>query len=49
MKSEEKIRPRSKLTKLAIRYFKKEGYKVKHENITLEGFSGILRRFDFII
>jgi hypothetical protein len=37
------------LLELAIRYFKKEGYKVERENTTLEGFSGILRKFDLIV
>ncbi|MEM3760424.1 MAG: hypothetical protein QXZ02_04835 [Candidatus Bathyarchaeia archaeon] len=42
-------KPTSPLTELAIQYFKKDGYKVEQENTTLEGFSGILRKFDLII
>jgi len=33
----------------AIRYFRKEGYKVEQEKTALEGFSGILRTFDLIV
>ncbi len=47
MGAEEKIR--SQLTELALQYFKKEGYKLKQEDITLEGFSGISRKFDLIV
>jgi hypothetical protein len=32
-----------------MRYFKKEGYKVNDEELTMEGFSGIPRRFDIIV
>ncbi|MBS7632528.1 hypothetical protein KEJ15_02745 [Candidatus Bathyarchaeota archaeon] len=34
---------------LAIKYFKKEGYKVEQENTVFEGFSGVTRRFDLIV
>jgi hypothetical protein len=40
---------KSRLLGLAMRYFKKEGYRVKEEELTLEGFSGIPRRFDIIV
>jgi len=40
---------RSQLFELAMQYFKKEGYKLRQEDTTLEGFSGISRRFDFIV
>jgi hypothetical protein len=40
---------RSGLVDLAVRYFKKEGYKVNSENAILEGFSGIPRRFDLVV
>ncbi len=40
---------RSQLVDLAAQYFKKEGYKVINEDSALEGFSGISRRFDFIV
>ena len=51
MSSEEKAqtKPPSELVELAIRYFKKEGYKVERETITLEGFTGISRKFDLIV
>jgi len=40
---------KSDLIELAIKYFKKEGYKVERENTSLEGFSGISRKFDLIV
>jgi len=40
---------RSQLAELAVQYFKKEGYKLKQEDATLEGFSGISRRFDLVV
>jgi hypothetical protein len=40
---------KSQLFDLAMQYFKKEGYKLRQEETTLEGFSGISRRFDFIV
>ena len=48
MSSEEKAqtKPPSELVELAIRYFKKEGYTVERETTTLEGFTGISRKFD---
>jgi len=51
MSSEEKAqtKPPSEMVELAIRYFKKEGYKVEREATTLDGFSGISRKFDLII
>jgi hypothetical protein len=51
MSSEEKAHtePPPELLKLAIQYFKKEGYKVEQETTTLEGFSGISRKFDLIV
>lgn len=42
-------KPASPLTEWAIQYFKKDGYKVEQENTTLEGFSGILRKFNLIV
>ncbi|MGQ9506708.1 MAG: restriction endonuclease [Candidatus Bathycorpusculaceae bacterium] len=42
-------KPMSPLMELAIQYFKKDGYKVEQENTTLEGYSGILRKFDLIV
>jgi len=49
MSSEERAKVKSRLMELAVRYFKKEGYKVRQENTTLEGFTGISRRFDLIV
>jgi len=51
MSSEEKaqVKATSGLVELAIRYFKKEGYKVEREATDLEGFSGISRKFDLIV
>jgi hypothetical protein len=48
MSGEEKAKAKSPsdLVELAIRYFKKEGYKVEPEATTFEGFSGISRKFD---
>jgi len=37
------------LVQAAIKYFKKEGYKVEQSVTTLEGFSGIQREFDLIV
>jgi hypothetical protein len=45
----EKPKPPSALLKMAVQYFRKEGYKVEQENTALEGFSGILRKFDLIV
>ena len=49
MSSGEGGTPKSRLMDLAVRYFKKEGYKVNSENTTLEGFTGTSRRFDLIV
>lgn len=49
MSSEERAKPKSHLMNLAVRYFKKEGYKLNQENTILEGFSGISRKFDLIV
>jgi hypothetical protein len=49
MSSEESVKPRSRLLDLAVRYFKKEGYKLNQENTILEGFSGVSRKFDLIV
>jgi galactitol-specific phosphotransferase system IIB component len=51
MTSEEKAKPKpsSDLVQSAMRYFRKEGYKVEQEKTTLEGFSGIVHKFDLIV
>ncbi|HJX02438.1 MAG TPA: restriction endonuclease [Candidatus Bathyarchaeia archaeon] len=41
--------PSPEMVQSAIRYFRKEGYKVEQEKTALEGFSGILRTFDLIV
>ena len=37
------------LVQRVMQYFKKEGYKVEQSMTTLEGFTGISRRFDLIV
>ena len=49
MKSDRSLKSNSRLTDLAVQYFKKEGYRVNHEAAALEGFSGISRKFDLIV
>jgi hypothetical protein len=49
MSSEKRAISKSRLMELAVRYFNKEGYKVSHENAILEGFTGIVRKFDLIV
>ena len=49
MSREEKSRVGSRLVDIALGYFKKEGYKVKSETVAMEGTSGVLRQFDFIV
>jgi HJR/Mrr/RecB family endonuclease len=39
---------RYSLTELAVKYFKKKGYKIE-QKVTLEGFSGLTRKFDMLI
>jgi hypothetical protein len=49
MSRAERFKPNSRLVEVAVSYFKKEGYKVKGEAVTLEGNSGISRQFDLIV
>ena len=49
MSGERNEKHRSKLTELAVKYFTKEGYKINREEVALEGFSGISRRFDLVV
>jgi hypothetical protein len=44
-----RTRVKMDLVDLAMKYFKKEGYKVNQENSVLEGYSGISRKFDLIV
>jgi hypothetical protein len=45
----EKSKSKSRLLDFAAQYFKKEGFKVKTDELALDGFSGISRRFDLIV
>jgi hypothetical protein len=48
--SNEEDKPKSsELVQAAVRYFKKEGYKVNQNAAPLEGFSGVSRGFDLIV
>ena len=49
MSSEGSTKSRSKLTELAVQYFKKEGYKINREEAAVEGFSGISRKFNLVV
>ncbi len=49
MSGEGHVRPKWRLVDLAVQYFKKEGYKINHENAVIEGYSGISRKFDLIV
>lgn len=49
MSDEGHVRPKPRLVDLALQYFKKEGYKINHENAVIEGYSGISRKFDLIV
>jgi hypothetical protein len=49
MSGEGSSRAKLRLVNLAEQYFKKEGYKIRHENAVLEGYSGISRKFDLIV
>ncbi len=42
-------KPNSRLVELAIRYFKKEGYRVNRADVLMEGYSGETRHFDLIV
>lgn len=49
MSGQARPKQRSRLVDIALSYFKKEGYKMKTEAAIMDGFSGITRRFDFIV
>ncbi len=49
MSGAEKAKANSRLVDIAVSFFKKEGYKIKGEGVTLEGNSGISRQFDLIV
>ena len=46
--TETKAKTSSDLTRLAIQYFERKGYKVE-EGVSLEGYTGISRDFDLMI
>ncbi|MEM2995414.1 MAG: restriction endonuclease [Candidatus Bathyarchaeia archaeon] len=47
--SESAKKKTSPLLELAINYFERNGYHVERENTALEGFSGVLWKFDLIV
>jgi galactitol-specific phosphotransferase system IIB component len=51
MSNEHEAKPKSAsaLVQAALRYFKKEGYKVEQNVTTFEGFSGVSNKFDLIV
>ncbi len=49
MNNGEGLNQKSRLVDLAAQYFKKEGYRVMNEASTVEGFSGVTRKFDLIV
>ncbi|MEM2099108.1 MAG: hypothetical protein QXU99_05125 [Candidatus Bathyarchaeia archaeon] len=49
MSGEDRLTQKSLLIELAMKYFKKEGYKIVQENAVLEGLTGIPRRFDLLV
>lgn len=49
MKEADKQKGSSRLADTAITYFKKEGYKIKNETVSIEGNSGVTRHFDLIV
>lgn len=49
VEGKDKVKSSSGLVQLAVHYFRKEGYKVEQSETTLEGFSGLSRKFDLIV
>jgi len=49
MSVEKRANLRKRLLEMSLQFFKKEGYKLKNENVVLEGNSGISRSFDLIV
>jgi galactitol-specific phosphotransferase system IIB component len=47
--SKTELKPSPHLVQSVVQYFRKEGYKVDQSNTTLEGFSGVSRKFDLIV
>jgi galactitol-specific phosphotransferase system IIB component len=42
-------KPVSALVQAAVRYFRKEGYRVQQDTVSMEGFSGSSSKFDLIV
>ncbi|MCW4019508.1 MAG: hypothetical protein NWF00_12665 [Candidatus Bathyarchaeota archaeon] len=42
-------KPNQGLVEDAVKYFKKEGFKVKGQAVAIEGDSGVLRQFDLVV
>ena len=49
MSVEKRAMLRQRLVDMSLQFFKKEGFKLKNENVVLEGNSGVSRRFDLIV
>ena len=49
MSGAEKQKQSPRLIDIASGYFKKEGFKVKGEGVSIEGDSGVLRKFDMVV
>ena len=49
MSGAEKQKPGARLIDTAVTYFKKEGYRIKGEAVSLEGASGVTRQFDLVV
>jgi Restriction endonuclease len=44
-----KPKSKTKLTEIAKKYFKKEGFRLNSETVSVEGDSGVIRHFDLIV
>ncbi len=49
MSGVEKQKQNPRLIDVAASYFKKEGFKVKGEAVSIEGDSGVMRQFDLVV
>ena len=48
-KEETETKTKSRLIEASMKYFKKMGYKIRQKKVAVEGFSGIIRKFDLIV
>ncbi len=48
-REKDKNKSKSKLFRLAARYFRKKGYRVERKETEMEGSSGLLRKFDLVV